>query len=111
MSSIENLGALNFIGPSDSAPATHVAPAAATAEDQVQIANIPLTTQVEQLGNKAVPSLYAVLDSAIRQLRAAASESTNAIETAYLSSLADRFQQLEEAGAATSTKAAAASGA
>jgi hypothetical protein len=31
--------------------------------------------------------------------RAAAGQSTNAVEAAYLSGLADRFQQLEEAGA------------
>jgi hypothetical protein len=98
MSSIENLGALNFISPSDSTPATRFQPAAPV-EDQVQFATIPLTAQVEQLETKTPSSFHAVLDDAIRELRAAASQSTNAIETAYLSGLADRFQQLEESGA------------
>jgi hypothetical protein len=98
MSSIENLGALSFIGPADSAPAARVQPTAKV-EDQVQIATVPLTTQVQQLENKAPSSFHAVLDIAIRQLRDAASQSTNAMETAYLSGLADRFQRLEEAGA------------
>lgn len=97
MSSIENLGALSFIGLADSAPAARVQPTAKV-EDQVQIATVPLTAQV-QLENKAPSSFHAVLDSAIRQLRDAASQSTNAMETAYLSGLADRFQRLEEAGA------------
>ncbi len=98
MSMIQNLSALNFIGPSDSTPTTRIQPAAAVA-DQVQIATVPLTAQVQQLESKTPSSFRAVLDDAIRELRAAASQSTNAIETAYLSGLADRFQQLEEAGA------------
>lgn len=96
MSSIGNLGALNFISPSDSTPAARVRPVA-VGEDQVQIATIPLTAQVQQL-EKSPASFHAVLDDAIRELRVAASQSTNAIETAYLSGLADRFQQLEEEG-------------
>jgi hypothetical protein len=98
MSSIENLGALNFISPSDSTPAARVQPVA-VGEDQVQIATIPLTAQVQQLESKTPSSFHAVLDDAIRELRVAASQSTNAIEIAYLSGLADRFQQLEEEGA------------
>jgi hypothetical protein len=95
---IENLGAQNFIEPSAFTPATRVQPVAAVV-DQVQIATIPLTAQVQQLGNDTPPSFHAVLDHAIRQLRAAAGQSTNAVEAAYLSGLADRFQELEEAGA------------
>ncbi len=109
MSVIENLGALNFIDPSGFAPTTRAAAVAAAGEDQVQIASVPLTTEVEQ--PNVVPSLNTVLDSAIRQLRAAASESTNAIETAYLSGLADRFQRLEETGISAPSPLAAKSGA
>ena len=99
MSLIASLGALNFIDPSAPARAARVQPTASV-QDQVQIAAIPLTAQVQQNGNDTPPSFHAVLDDAIRQLRAAAGKSTNAVEAAYLSSLAARFQRLEQTGAA-----------
>jgi hypothetical protein len=43
-------------------------------------------------------SFQAVVSDAIRKLRAAASGSSDPVEAAYLSELANRFQRLEDAG-------------
>jgi hypothetical protein len=103
MGSINNFGDVTFAGPwasSFSATATHIQPVPA-AEDQVQIATIPPTAEVEQLQTTNPSSFEAVVGDAIHKLRAAALRSTDPLEAAYLSGLADRFQQLEEAGDAS----------
>lgn len=58
---------------------------------------MPLSAQVEQLQGTDASTFQAVLSDAIRKLRAAASESSDPVEAAYLSDLANRFQWLEEA--------------
>jgi hypothetical protein len=67
-------------------------------EDQVQLATVPLSAEVEQIQSKDPSSFQAVMADAIHKLRVAASESSNPIEAAFLSQLANRFQALEEAG-------------
>jgi hypothetical protein len=102
MGSISNLGELTFSGPSNS-PSSVLAPAAPpayAAEDQVHLASVPLTVQAELgLEDKEPPNLQEVLGDAIRNLRAAATQSADPIEAAYFSGLADRFERLEESGA------------
>jgi hypothetical protein len=103
MGSINSLGDPAFAGLSDSsfaASATRVQPVSQI-EDQVQLATIPFMAQAEQqFQDKNPPNLQAVLGDAIRNLRAAALQSTNPVEAAYLSGLADRFQRLEDTGSA-----------
>jgi hypothetical protein len=110
MGLIGNIGDATFIGPSGSTStsAARVQPVSA-AEDQVHLATIPLTLQAEQqLQAKVPPNLPAVLGEAIRNLRAAAVDSSNPIDQAYLSGLADRFQRLQESGGAQSSPSPAA---
>jgi hypothetical protein len=101
---INNLSALTFMSPSETSvpsPTTRVQ-AAPPLEDQVQLAKIPVVALAEQqIQDKNPPNLQAVLGDAIRNLRAAALQSTDPVEAAYLSGLADRFQRLEEAGDAS----------
>jgi hypothetical protein len=70
----------------------------APVEDQVQIATVPSVAQVEQLQSTRPSSLQAVLGDAILKLRAAAFQSNDPSEIAYLSGIADRFQRIEENG-------------
>lgn len=103
MGAISNLGELSSVGASYSSAAA-AAPArlqaATPAVDQVHLSTIPSTTLAEQqLLDKNPPNLQAVLGDAVRNLRAAALQSSDPIEVAYLSGLADRFQRLEESGA------------
>lgn len=104
MGLISNLGELTYGGPSQSsfpAARTRVQPAPAT-DDQVHLSTVPFTALAEQqLQDKEPPNLQAVLGDAVRNLRAAASQSSNPMEAAYLSGLADRFQRLEESGDAS----------
>jgi hypothetical protein len=101
MGSISNLGELTFSGPSSSLPSAFTPPVqpAYPAEDQVHLASIPFTAQAELgLEDKEPPNLQEVLGDAIRNLRAAATQSADPIEAAYFSGLADRFERLEESG-------------
>jgi|ERR1700677_1180059 hypothetical protein len=98
MGSISNLVDLAVTGASDSGsstPTKHIPPEP-PAEDQVQIATIPSSSQVEQLQTTSPSSFQAVVADSIRKLRTAAMQSTDPAEVAALSDLADRFQRLEE---------------
>jgi hypothetical protein len=100
MGSINSLGDMAFIGPSDSRfspPPKHIPPVPPV-EDQVQIATVPSVAQVEQLQSTRPSSFQAVLGDAILKLRAAAFQSNDPMEIAYLSGIADRFQRMEQAG-------------
>jgi hypothetical protein len=100
MGLIGNIGDATFTDPSGPASTStaRVQPVSA-AQDQVHLATIPLTSQAEQqLLAKVPPNLPAVLGEAIRNLRAAAVESSNPIDAAYLSGLADRFERLQATG-------------
>jgi hypothetical protein len=102
---INNLGDVTFTSqpdPSFSASATRSIPVPPL-EDQVQISTIPSTAQVELVQITNPSSFQAVVGEAIQKLRTAASRSTDPVETAYLSGLADRFQRLEEAGYASAS--------
>jgi hypothetical protein len=104
MGSINNLDDVTFSGPltaTFSAPTARIPPAPPV-EDQVQIASIPTTAEVERLQTMNPSSFQAVVGDAIQKLRAAALRSTDPLEAVYLSGLADRFQRLEEAGEAAS---------
>ncbi len=110
MGSISNIGDPAFIGPSGSASTSvaRVEPVSAE-QDEVHLATIPLTLQAEQqLQAKVPPNLPAVLGEAIRNLRAAAVDSSNPIDAAYLSGLADRFERLQESGVTPSSRATSA---
>jgi hypothetical protein len=99
MGSINKSGDLAFIDTSDSSfstPTRHIPPVPPM-EDQVQIATVPSVAQVEQLQSANSSSLEAVLGDAIIKLRAAAFQSTDPLEVQYLSTIADRFQRMEEA--------------
>lgn len=99
MASIQTFGDVAVGGPTESgssASQTRVH-AAAAVQDRVELATVPPLSRVEQL--KAHGGSYeAVLGDAIRKLRAAALQSTDPVESAYLSGLANRFQRLAEAG-------------
>jgi hypothetical protein len=95
MSAIVSLGDQAFISPAGSTSTVRVQ-ASSSPVDQVQISTLPLTAQIEQLQREDPPNFRAVVGDAIRQLRAAAWQSTNQVEAAYLSGLADRFQRLAE---------------
>ncbi len=108
MALISNIGITTFIDPSGSAGGSSAPPPQLISanQDQVHLASIPLTSQVEQqLEAKQPPNLQAVLGDAIRNLRAAASQTPNPIDSAYLSGLADRFERLQESGDAASSSA------
>jgi hypothetical protein len=109
MGSINNLGDLAYLGPSDSSFPTSIkhVPPLPPLEDQVQIATIPSVGQVEQLQNSSTSSLPELLGNAIPDLRSAAHHSTDPVEAAYLSGLADRFQSLEESGGIAPDQASA----
>jgi hypothetical protein len=100
MGTISNLGDLTFTGVSDSSPSAPVKhnPPEPPMEDQVQIASIPSSEQVEQLQSASPSNFQEVVADSIRKLRIAASQSTDPAEVAALSDLADRFQRLEEYG-------------
>jgi hypothetical protein len=97
MSSISEIGVTvaSFSDSNFSAPTKHVPPVPPM-EDQVQIAAVPSSVQVEQLESTSPSSFQAVIADAIVKLRAAALDSADPAEVAYLSGLADRFQRLEE---------------
>jgi hypothetical protein len=101
MGLISNLGELTSTGSSQTSfppSSARVQPAPQT-DDEVHLSTVPITALAEQqLQDKEPPNLQAVLGDAVRNLRAAASESSNPMEAAYLSGLADRFQRLEESG-------------
>jgi hypothetical protein len=97
MGPIRNLGDLAGNGPSDSSASTRKASGQAV-EDQAQLSTVPLETQVEQIQSTHPSSFEAVLHDAIRGLRAAAAESADPAQVAYLSGLANRFQRLEDTG-------------
>jgi hypothetical protein len=119
----DNVGSINSVasnltalgesvsGPSNPAStraANHTTPASAL-QDVVAVATVPSLSQVEPLQKTGNPSQFqVVLTDAVRQLRAAAFQTTDPIEAAYLSSLADRFQQMEESGVPSQSSSAAA---
>jgi hypothetical protein len=103
MSSISEIGDVTLASFSDSTfstPTKHIPPVPPM-EDQVQIAAVPSSVQVEQLQSSSPSSFQAVVADAILKLRAAALHSTDPAEVTYLSDLADRFQLLEEDGQAS----------
>jgi hypothetical protein len=77
-------------------------------QDWVQIANVPAFVQVEPLQATNPAQFQLVLSDAIRQLRAAEFQTTDPIQRAYLASLADRFQKLQETGSTDLSKSATA---
>jgi hypothetical protein len=68
-------------------------------EDLVEIANVPSLDQIASLQTSNPTEFQSVLSDAIRQLRQAESQTTDPAALAFLTSLADRFQQLQEVGA------------
>jgi len=80
-----------------------VAPTPA-AQDQVQfeMAQVPTLTQAQRLEGQGTSHFHAVLSTAVQELRAAARETTDQFQAAYLYTLADKFQRLGETGEAPS---------
>lgn len=75
-----------------------VASIPAAAPDLIEISTIPPLSQAEQI-QAANPSQYqSVLTDAVRELRAAAAQTNDPLEVAYLLDLAGKFQQLQETG-------------
>src|SRR5579864_8327719 len=96
MGSIHNLGNPPAIGASDShSPARKAS--IQPGSDQVQLATVPLSSQVDQLPRTDPADFKTVLRDSIQRLRVAASQSADPAEAAYLSGLANRFQRLEAA--------------
>jgi len=67
-----------------------------TPKDLVEIANVPAASQLDSLQTGDPVDLRAVLSSAVLQLQDASRQTSNPIEAAYLSSLADRFQRIQD---------------
>jgi hypothetical protein len=97
MGPISNLGDLAGNGPADASSSTRKA-SVPVVEDQAQLSTVPLEAQVEQIQRTHPSSFEAVLHDAVRGLRAAAAETPDPVQAAYLSGLANRFQRLEETG-------------
>jgi hypothetical protein len=100
MGPINNLGNLAAPGPSDTGSSGRKADVP-RGEDQAQLATVPLSAQVQEIHRTDPSSFQAVLSDAIRKLRAAAAESSDPAEAAYLSGLANGFQRLVEANSAS----------
>jgi hypothetical protein len=83
---------------SSSTRAATTAPAVTDLRDLVDVSTVPALSQVEPLQTRNPEQFQAVLTDAVRQLRAAAFQTTDPVEAAYLSSLANRFQRLELSG-------------
>lgn len=98
MASISNLTdlAASTSWVSNSSVTTTRAGQISSIQDQVELATVPPLASTEQLQTSG-PSYQAVLGDAVRTLRAAASQSSDPIEAAYLLGLAGRFQHLLEA--------------
>jgi hypothetical protein len=96
---------------SNTSPAQAINPTPAvvpSVQDLVEISNVPDLSQVTSLQNSNPTQFQAVLSDAERQLRAAAMQSTDPWEAAYLSSLANRFQELQASGTPDLSKPATA---
>ena len=103
MGSIHNLGDPSAIGPSDSTSPARKASIQPGA-DQVQLATVPLSAQIDQLSRTDPSSLKKVLRDSIQELRAAASQCSDPTEAAYLTGLANGFQRLEETEGSSSAQ-------
>jgi hypothetical protein len=70
----------------------------AAPKDSVDVATppVPSVSQVEPLLTTNPIKFEAVLSDAVRQLRAASRETTDPVKAAYYSTLADRFQRLQD---------------
>ena len=75
--------------------ASHVNP---DLQDLVEIANVPSLVQIAPLQTSSPTELQSVLSDAIRQLKAAEAQTTDPATLAFLTGLADSFQQLQEFG-------------
>lgn len=91
-----DLGDLPNNKPAPSRPASHLE--AADAKDSVDVATppVPSVSQVEPLLTTNPLKFEAVLSDAVRQLRVASRETTDPVKAAYYSTLADRFQRLQD---------------
>ena len=103
MGSIHNLGNPSAMDPSESTSPTRRASNQSGA-DQVQLATVPLSTQLDQHARTDPSSLKTVLRDSIQKLRVAASQCSDPAEAAYLSGLANRFQRLEQAEVSSSAQ-------
>lgn len=72
--------------------------AAATSPDLVEISAIPSLIQVQQIQTFDPSQYQTVLTVAVRELKAAALQTSDPFEVAYLLDLAGKFQQLQETG-------------
>ncbi len=81
--------------------------------DRIEISSIPTLSQAEQTGGSNPTQFQAVLTDAVRELKAAAVQTSDPFEAAYFLDLAGKFQALQESGgsgANTHTSGAAAAG-
>lgn len=67
-------------------------------QDLVELANVPSLVQIAPLQTSSPTEFQSVLSDAIRQLREAEAQTTDPATLAFLSGLADRFQQLQQIG-------------
>ena len=67
-------------------------------QDSAEIANVPALVQIAPLQTSNPTEFQSVISGAIRQLREAEAQTTDPQELAFLTSLTDRFQQLQEVG-------------
>ena len=96
MGPMQNLHNPSAIDPSDSPSPTRKT-SAQPAADQVQLATVPLSAQLNQPPKADATSFKTLLRDSIQELRTAASQSSDPAEAAFLAGLANRFQRLEEA--------------
>ena len=77
-------------------------------QDLVEISQVPSMAQLSPLETADPTEFHAVLSDTVRRLKEAVLQTTDPIESAYLSGLVDQFQRLEENGAAGLSTATAA---
>jgi len=91
-----DLGDLPSKKPAPPRPAPHST--VADSKDSVDVATppVPSLSQVEPLLTANPLKFEAVLSDAVRQLRVASRETSDPVKAAYYSTLADRFQRLQD---------------
>jgi hypothetical protein len=67
-------------------------------EDSVALESVPSSPQLKHLASTDRTEFQQTVANAVRELRAAASQTSDSSKAGLLSSLANRFQQLEETG-------------
>ncbi len=100
MGSIPRLTAVgDAIGQEPHSPVSYRTPSSKLAlQDTVELDTVPSSPQLRHMESTNRSEFQQTLASAVRQLRAAASQTADSSKAGLLTSLANKFQQLEETG-------------